>query len=52
MIKFNNAAIALTAAILRDYLSGAANFFASRKVAKSELTKLTPTDFKNVCENF
>ena len=26
MIKFNNAAIALTAAILRDYLSGAANF--------------------------
>ena len=51
MIKFNNAAVALATAILRDYLSGAANFFASRKAAKSELTKLTPADFKNVRAN-
>ena len=51
MIKFNNAAIALATAILRDYLNGTANFFASRKAAKSELTKLTPTDFKNVRAN-
>lgn len=26
MIKFNNAAVALATTILRDYLSGAANF--------------------------
>ena len=51
MIKFNNAAVALATAILRDYLSGATNFFASRKAAKSELTKLTPADFKNVRAN-
>ena len=51
MIKFNNAAVALATAILRDYLSGTANFFASRKAAKSELTKLTPADFKNVRAN-
>jgi len=51
MIKFNNATVALATAILRDYLSGAANFFASRKAAKSELTKLTPADFKNVRAN-
>ena len=51
MIKFNNAAVALATAILRDYLNGAANFFASRKAAKSELTKLTPADFKNVRAN-
>ena len=48
MIKFNNAAVALATAILRDYLNGTVNFFASRKAAKSELTKLTPADFKNV----
>ena len=51
MIKFNNAAIASATAILRDYLNGAANFFASRKAAKSELTKLTPADFRNVRAN-
>lgn len=52
MIKFNNAAVALVTTILRDYLSAAANLFASRKTAKSELAKLTSADFKNVCENF
>ena len=51
MIKFNNAAVALATAILRDYLNGTANFLASRKAAKSELTKLTPADFKNVRAN-
>ena len=51
MIKFNNAAVALATAILRDYLNGTVNFFASRKAAKSELTKLTPADFKNVRAN-
>ena len=51
MIKFNNTAVALATAILRDYLNGAVNFFASRKAAKSELTKLTPADFKNVRAN-
>ena len=51
MIKFNNAAIASATAILRDYLNGTANFLASRKAAKSELTKLTPADFKNVRAN-
>ncbi len=35
MIKFNNAAVALATAILRDYLNGTVNFFASRKAAKS-----------------
>lgn len=51
MIKFNNAAVASATAILRDYLNGTVNFFASRKAAKSELTKLTPADFKNVRAN-
>ena len=51
MIKFNNAAVALATAILRDYLNGTINFFASRKAVKSELTKLTPADFKNVRAN-
>ena len=51
MIKINNTAVTSATAILRDYLSGAANFFTSRKATKSELTKLTPTDFENVRAN-